>query len=126
VYLRGITKIEACALSGALRRLALTPAIANAVAWYAEVTELLAGARAEQRWISTETVDALLRDLRAHGAPGGAPRPQARRSQQAGCRCLNWARMDRVADRWLPPARIMHPWPSVRFDARTQGRSPVR
>jgi RNA-directed DNA polymerase len=28
--------------------------------------------------------------------------------------------------RWLPKAKITHPWPSVRFDARTQGRSPVR
>jgi hypothetical protein len=26
----------------------------------------------------------------------------------------------------LPPARPLHPWPNVRFDARTQGRSPVR
>jgi len=46
-----------------------------------------------------------------------------RRSQRTR---LNWKRMDRLATRWLPPARIMHPWPSVRFDARTQGRSPVR
>lgn len=46
-----------------------------------------------------------------------------RRSQRTR---LNWERMDRLADRWLPPARIRHPWPSVRFDARTQGRSPVR
>ena len=46
-----------------------------------------------------------------------------RRSQRTR---LNWERMDRLVTRWLPPARIMHPWPSVRFDARTQGRSPVR
>jgi group II intron reverse transcriptase/maturase len=46
-----------------------------------------------------------------------------RRSQRTR---LNWERMDRLAARWLPPARIMHPWPSVRFNARTQGRSPVR
>ena len=31
-----------------------------------------------------------------------------------------------TTDRWLPQAKIMHPWPSVRFDARTRGRSPVR
>jgi DNA helicase IV len=60
VHLRGITKTEACALSGALRRLAVTPAIADAVAWYAAFTQLLAGARTRQRWISTEMVDALL------------------------------------------------------------------
>jgi RNA-directed DNA polymerase len=46
-----------------------------------------------------------------------------RRSQRTS---LNWERMDRLATRWLPQAKITHPWPSVRFDARTQGRSPVR
>ncbi|MDR5728577.1 MAG: group II intron reverse transcriptase/maturase, partial [Terriglobia bacterium] len=39
---------------------------------------------------------------------------------------LNWNRMNRIATRWLPPARVQHPFPSVRFDARTRGRSPVR
>ncbi len=39
---------------------------------------------------------------------------------------VDWARMSRYVKRWLPPARIMHPLPFVRFDARTQGRSPVR
>ena len=39
---------------------------------------------------------------------------------------LNWERMDRLATRWLPPARITHPWPSVRFDARIQQRGPAR
>ena len=33
--------------------------------------------------------------------------------------------MSRLQARWLPPAKITHPWPNVRFDARTQGRSPV-
>ena len=47
-----------------------------------------------------------------------------RRSQRT--RRLNWKRMDRLADRWLPQPRILHPWPTHRFDARTQGRSPVR
>jgi group II intron reverse transcriptase/maturase len=46
-----------------------------------------------------------------------------RRSQRSR---LTWERMSRIADRWLPPARIVHPHPSVRFAARTQGRSPVR
>jgi hypothetical protein len=39
---------------------------------------------------------------------------------------LTWQRMNRLVDRWLPPARIRHPYPEVRFNARTQGRSPVR
>jgi RNA-directed DNA polymerase len=46
-----------------------------------------------------------------------------RRSQRTR---LNWERMNRLANRWLPPARVMHPFPEMRFDVRTQGRSPVR
>ncbi len=32
---------------------------------------------------------------------------------------LNWERMDRLATHWLPPARILHPYPEARFAART-------
>ncbi len=32
---------------------------------------------------------------------------------------LNWKRMNRLVARWLPPVRIVHPYPEVRFDART-------
>jgi RNA-directed DNA polymerase len=46
-----------------------------------------------------------------------------RRSQRTR---INWARMNRIANRWLPPARVKHPFPATRFDARTRGRSPVR
>ena len=46
-----------------------------------------------------------------------------RRSQRGRA---TWARMARLAERWLPPARIVHPWPEERFRARTRGRSPVR
>jgi RNA-directed DNA polymerase len=46
-----------------------------------------------------------------------------RRSQRTR---LTWKRMYRLAARWLPPAHILHPYPRMRFDARTQGRSPVR
>jgi group II intron reverse transcriptase/maturase len=46
-----------------------------------------------------------------------------RRSQRT---TVNWTRMSRIEARWLPRARVMHPYPNVRFDARTQGRSPVR
>ncbi|WP_298339661.1 hypothetical protein [Ferrimicrobium sp.] len=34
-------------------------------------------------------------------------------------------RFSRISDRWLPPARIVHPHPSVRFAARTQGAEPI-
>ena len=46
-----------------------------------------------------------------------------RRSQRTR---ISWNRMDRLATRWLPPARVVHPFPDVRFRVRTQGRSPVR
>jgi RNA-directed DNA polymerase len=46
-----------------------------------------------------------------------------RRSQRSR---LDWERMNRLAYRWLPPAHVTHPYPEVRFDARTRGRSPVR
>jgi hypothetical protein len=37
---------------------------------------------------------------------------------------VTWERMDLIAARWLPPARILHPWPETRFAATTRGRSP--
>jgi hypothetical protein len=38
----------------------------------------------------------------------------------------NWGRMGRLANKWVPFARALHPLPEERFDARTRGRSPVR
>jgi RNA-directed DNA polymerase len=32
---------------------------------------------------------------------------------------LNWERMGRLTERYLPPARILHPYPEARFAART-------
>ena len=46
-----------------------------------------------------------------------------RRSQRSR---MDWQRFARIAKRFIPPARIKHPLPGDRFDARTQGRSPVR
>jgi len=37
-----------------------------------------------------------------------------RRSQKTR---INWVRMNRIAARWLPPARVMHPFPEARFAA---------
>jgi DNA helicase-4 len=77
IHLRGITKSEASALTGELRHLALSPAIADATTWHADVTRLLAGACTAQRWIPTEAVDTLL-----------ATRPEPRlldRVRAAGC-----------------------------------------
>jgi len=43
-----------------------------------------------------------------------------RRSQKSR---LTWDRMTNIADTWLPPARILHPWPEQRLAALTQGKS---
>jgi len=37
-----------------------------------------------------------------------------------------WRRMNSLSERWLPPARILHPWPDGRFLDKTSGKSPVR
>jgi group II intron reverse transcriptase/maturase len=39
---------------------------------------------------------------------------------------LSWERMRRYIDRWLPPARICHPYPLVRLGVITQGKSRMR
>jgi group II intron reverse transcriptase/maturase len=39
---------------------------------------------------------------------------------------LTVQRFWRYMDRWLPPARVCHPYPWARFGVITQGRSPVR
>jgi DNA helicase-4 len=77
VRLHGIRKTEAAALSRALRYLPLAPAINDAGAWHAAVGQLFAGARTEQRSISTEAVDAL---VAAGPEPGLLDRVRA-----AGC-----------------------------------------
>ena len=43
-----------------------------------------------------------------------------RRSQKAR---LNWDRLRHLTERWLPPARILHPWPEQRFAVLIQGKS---
>jgi RNA-directed DNA polymerase len=37
--------------------------------------------------------------------------------QRSHKHCMSWRRATSVANRWLPPARIQHPWPDDRFDA---------
>jgi hypothetical protein len=46
-----------------------------------------------------------------------------RRSQRSR---LTWQRMQRLANHWIPSARVLHPYPWERFEARTQGKSRVR
>jgi RNA-directed DNA polymerase len=46
-----------------------------------------------------------------------------RRSQRSR---TNWDRISRLAERWVPKPRVLHPYPWDRFDDRTRGRSRVR
>ncbi len=39
---------------------------------------------------------------------------------------LPWRRMEKYIQRWLPPARICHPWPNQRLGVATQGKSRMR
>ena len=39
---------------------------------------------------------------------------------------MTWERMGKIIAQWLPPARILHPWPGQRFAVMTQGRSRMR
>jgi len=75
--------------------------------------------------------------LAYYAVPGNSDAILAFRTQvaQHWCRALrrrsqrhrlDWQRMNRLAPRWLPPARVLHPYPEQRFDATTRGRSPVR
>jgi RNA-directed DNA polymerase len=36
---------------------------------------------------------------------------------------ITWARMKTLAQTWLPPGRILHPWPEQRFNVFIQGKS---
>lgn len=47
-----------------------------------------------------------------------------RRSHKSNC---DWERFyHRIARRWMPPLKVMHPYPEHRLIVKTQGRSPVR
>jgi group II intron reverse transcriptase/maturase len=46
-----------------------------------------------------------------------------RRSQKSR---LTWGRMTIIAAAWLPPARILHPWPEQRLAALIRGKSRMR
>jgi RNA-directed DNA polymerase len=39
---------------------------------------------------------------------------------------VTWDRMKRYVEKWLPIARIYHPYPDQRFGVMTRGKSPVR
>jgi group II intron reverse transcriptase/maturase len=79
----------------------------------------------------------LLGHARYYGVPGNGAALQAFRHQLAWLwgrrlrrrgnrRVPAWERLRRHLNRWLPPPRICHPWPSQRLAVATQGKSPVR
>ena len=79
----------------------------------------------------------LLGHYRYYGLPGNSRKLEAfryhvsrlwyktllRRSQRNR---LNWVRMDRLINRWLPKPRIWHSYPDLSLYVTTRGRSPVR
>jgi group II intron reverse transcriptase/maturase len=79
----------------------------------------------------------LLGHYRYYGVPGNSRKLEAfryhlsrlwyktllRRSQRNR---LNWERMNRLINRWLPKPRIWHPYPDLSLYVITRGRSPVR
>jgi RNA-directed DNA polymerase len=68
--------------------------------------------------INIRSLDAFRTQLDRHRFHALRRRGQKRR--------INWKQMDRHILRWLPPTKILHPWPTTRFDLRTQGKSRVR
>jgi hypothetical protein len=79
----------------------------------------------------------LLGHYRYYGLPGNSRKLEAfryhlsrlwyktllRRSQRNQ---LNWERMNRLINRWLPKPRIWYPYPDLSLYVTTRGRSPVR
>jgi hypothetical protein len=60
---------------------------------------------------NTDTVSAFRTQLTRHWF-----KALRRRSQRDR---MNWQRMGRIANRWLPEVRVMHPFPETRLAART-------
>jgi RNA-directed DNA polymerase len=119
----------------ALRRKTITKRMA------AKLSEVKAVLRQRRHWPIPEQGEWLGSVVRGHTAyyavPGNIAAVSAFRKQltrhwfnalrrRSQRHRLTWERMRRLEAKWLPAARITHPWPNVRFDARTQGRSPVR
>ena len=79
----------------------------------------------------------LLGHYRYYGLPGNSRKLSAfryhlirlwfkalgRRSQRSK---IDWQRMNRLINRYIPPTRIMHPYPDLSLYVTTRGRSPVR
>ncbi len=69
--LPGIGRAKAHAFERALRRLAFSPAIGEALAWHEAARGLISQGLKEQRWISTEAVDELVANRPKPGLAAG-------------------------------------------------------
>lgn len=100
----------------------------------AKLAEVKVELKRRRHWPIPEQAQWLAAVVRGHrdfyAVPGNTDAVQAFRSQvtrhwyQALRRRsqrtrITWARMNRYAKRWLPPVRATHPFPGVRFAART-------
>jgi RNA-directed DNA polymerase len=65
---------------------------------------------------NTDAINAFRKQIRRHWH-----RALRRRGQRTR---MNWSRLSRTAERWLPPARVQHPYPETRFDARKPRQEP--
>jgi group II intron reverse transcriptase/maturase len=74
---------------------------------------------------------------RYHAVPGNQPVLRRFRDRLCGCwrhvlrrrsqrRKPVWDRLRPIFDQWIPRPQTLHPYPSVRFDARIQGKSRMR
>jgi RNA-directed DNA polymerase len=109
--------------------------------FHAKLREVKATLRSRMNWSVPEMGAYLAAVVRGHVAYYGVPLNSKmitafrfqigriwkwvleRRSQRTR---ISWARMQRLIARWLPPARVCHPFPLQRFGVRTQGRSRMR
>jgi group II intron reverse transcriptase/maturase len=75
--------------------------------------------------------------FRYYGVPGNGARLGAFRSRvtwlwrnslrrRSQTHRITWERVHRYVDRWIPPVRIHHPWPRLRYDVATRGKSRMR
>ena len=108
--------------------------------WQAKLKEVAVELRARMHLppeLGTYLASVVRGHIRYYGVPLNGPSVSAfrlaiarlwwrvlnRRSQR---RSVSWDRMTRYVDRWLPPARICHPYPLVRFGVATQGGNRMR
>jgi RNA-directed DNA polymerase len=104
-----------------------------------EVTDILRRAMHKPVYEVGRWLASVLRGFVAyHGVPGNLEalkrfrdliakiwfRVLRRRSQKG--KSLTWARFTWILDSYLPHVRVCHPFPNVRFDANTRGRSRMR